>query len=253
MEQAFMRISQPISGLPLLLAMLCCFITAPVFAGEAGFVTFLSGAVSVLSPDGTTRILYKGAPLNQGDTAITGKNGRIEVRFSDDAQVKLHPGSQFRIDEYSYKGKVDGNERGIFSLLKGSLRTITGMIGKANRSAYSVVTPTATIGIRGTEYTATVENGLRVSVIRGEISLDNNAGSFAVSEGQSAFVSSVDTAPKYLQSDSAAAGRGSNSGAASGTRITGNTRIDAKTSGTTAVAAGQGNKAANQAGVIGGE
>lgn len=248
-----MRICQPISRILILFAMLCCQITAPAFAAEAGIVTFLKGAVSVLSADGKTRMLYKGAPINQGDTAITGKDGQIEVRFSDDAQVKLRPASEFRIDEYVYKGKADGNEKGLFSLLKGGLRTITGMIGRVNKSAYSVVTPTATIGIRGTEYTATVENGLHVSVAHGEISLDNNAGSFVVSEGQSAFVGSPDSAPRYLQSGGSADGRGASAGTGSSTQIKGNTRIDARTSGTNAVAVGQGNKAKNQAGVVGGE
>lgn len=247
---------------PLLLALLCCLVSASVSAAEAGIVTFLSGAVSVLSADGKTRMLYKGASLNQGDTAVTGKDGQIEIRFSDEAQVKLRPGSRLRIDEYEYKGKPDGNEKGIFSLLKGSLRTITGMIGRVNKSAYSVVTPTATIGIRGTEYSANVEDGLRVSVFHGEISLDNNAGSFIVSEGQTAFVGSSDAAPRYLQSGGASSGRGANAGASSAVpaaspaataQISGNTRIDAKTAGTKAMATGQGNKARNQAGVIGGE
>lgn len=246
-----MKFLQTMNGAVLLLAALCLAVSAPAVAGEGGVVTFISGAVSVLSPDGTTRMLYKGAPISAGDTAITGKDGRIEVRFSDDAQVRLSPGSQLRIDEYVYKGKPDGNERSIFSLLKGTLRTITGLIGKANRSAYAVNTPTATIGVRGTEYTATVDNGLHVSVMRGEISLDNKAGSFAVSQGQSAFVDNINSAPRYVQSGSA--GRGAGRADGGGTRITGNTRIDAKTQGTTAVAVGQGNRAVNQAGVIGGE
>lgn len=247
-----MKFFQAMNGAMLLLAALCLALPLRSVAGEAGVVTFVSGSVSVLSPDGTTRMLYKGAPINPGDTAVTGKDGRVEVRFSDDAQVRLSPGSQFRVDEYVYKGKPDGEEKSIFSLLKGTLRTITGLIGKANRSAYAVNTPTATIGVRGTEYTATVDKGLHVSVMRGEISLDNKAGSFAVSEGQSAFVPGIDSAPQYQQS-AGAAGRGAGRGDAGGTRITGNTRIDAKTQGTGAVAVGQGNRAVNQAGVIGGE
>lgn len=246
-----MRTDQPFIRALILLA--CCTMTSPAAAAEAGIVTYLSGTASVLSADGKTRILRKGSSLNQGDTAITGKDGKIDVHFSDEAQVNLRPGSQFRIDEYVYKGKPDGNERGIFSLLKGGLRTITGLIGRANKSAYSVVTPTATIGIRGTEYSANVEKGLRVSVAHGEITLGNNAGTFAVSEGQSAYVSSPDASPVYLQSGGVSQGRGAKAGSAANVQIKGNTRIDANTSGTNAIAVGQGNKAANQAGVIGGE
>jgi len=228
-------------------------VTASASATEAGVVTYISGAASVLSADGKSRALHKGSSLNQGDTAITGKNGQLDVHFSDEAQVKLSPGSQFRIDEYVYKGKPDGNEKGIFSLLKGGLRTITGLIGRINKNAYAVVTPTATIGIRGTEYSANVENGLRVSVAHGEITLGNKAGTFAVSEGQSAYVSSSEAAPRYLQSGDVSQGHGANAGTGNNTQIKGNTRIDVSTSGTSAIAVGQGNKAINQAGVIGGE
>src|SRR3990170_2668745 len=44
----------------------------------------------------------------------------------------------------------DGSERGVFGLLRGALRTVTGLIGRVNRDAYLIQTPTATVGIRGT-------------------------------------------------------------------------------------------------------
>lgn len=40
----------------------------------------------------------------------------------------------------------------VFKLLKGGFRTVTGLIGKSDRSEYRVSTQTATIGIRGTDY-----------------------------------------------------------------------------------------------------
>ena len=235
----------------MLLAALCwpCAGHAAVVGG-VGTLVQVTGDARVVAADGKSRALRKGALLEQGETVVTGKEAQADIRFSDEALVQLRPGSEFRVDEYVFHGKADGKEKGFFSLLKGGFRTITGLIGKTNRPAYAVYTPTATIGIRGTDYSAQLKDGLHVSVERGEISLANRAGTFAVAEGQSAYVSSQDAAPSVLQSGGA---QGSGESAAGRTRIRGNTRIDANTSNTRATAAGQGNTAKNQAGVIGGE
>lgn len=240
----------------------CLLVPLAGWAGGVGTVIALSGEVSVLSADGQTRALHRGAPLAQGETVVTGKTGRLDVRFSDGALVQLRPESQFRIDEYAYtagspgKGngaKSESNGKGLFSLLRGGFRTITGMIGKMRRSNYAVVTPTATIGIRGTEYAAALGDGLDVSVTQGEITLDNNAGSFAVSAGQSAHVADANSAPSYRQTAEAARAAARAGQGGSSVQIKGNTRIEVSTENTQAVAVGQGNRAVNQAGVIGGE
>ena len=83
----------------------------------------------------------------------------------DDAAAKLAPfdilgllreRTAFRIDEYKFEGGEDG--RGIFTLLAGGMRTVTGLIGRAagQRGNYAVNTPTSTIGIRGTDFVVIV-------------------------------------------------------------------------------------------------
>ena len=237
----------------ILLAAINCSFTTAVFAAGAGTVTRLAGDASILSGDGKSRVPGQGAPVNQGDTAITGKDGQIDIRFSDESVVQLRPRSQFRVDEYVYGGKQDSNAKSFFSLLRGSMRTITGMIGKLYKPAYAVITPSATIGIRGTEYSATVEKGLHVSVEHGEISLTNRAGSFAVSEGQSAFVPNQNSVPQYLQSGGDSRHGGARNQPSGNTQIRGNTRINASANSAKATATGQNNAAANKAGVIGGD
>lgn len=240
------------ASLPYLLAALSWLFIAQAMAAGIGTLTYVAGDARAFATDGKMRILRKGAALNQGETVVTGKQGQAEIRFSDDALVQLQPASEFRVDEYVFHGKADGQEKGFFSLLKGGFRTITGLIGKVNRPAYAVYTSTATIGIRGTDYTAQLKDGLHVSVERGEISLTNQAGSFAVGEGQSAYVGGRDQAPRYQQSGGAQRDD-SRSGAGAKTTIRGNTRIKADTRNTSASATGQGNTAKNQAGVIGGD
>lgn len=118
------------------------------------------------------------------------------MRFSDGGFVSLQPNTVFRVDQYNFKNKTDGSEKGFFSLLKGSLRAITGSIGHTNRDSYKVNTATATIGIRGTGYKAELrEDGLVVSVGEGAVLLSNNAGILLVTSGRAAFVASANTLP----------------------------------------------------------
>lgn len=239
--------------LQLLPIVFACLFASAALATGAGKITYLEGHADILAADGKTHSAQKSAPISQGDTVVTGKDGKLDIRFSDESVFQLRPESQFRIEEYLYNGRADGQEKASYRLLKGAFRTITGVIGRNNKQAYVVITSEAAIGVRGTDYTARLANGLRVSVNRGEIFLSNRAGSFAVVEGQSAYVRSADSAPVYQQASEADRMGGSGSAGLGGTQIRGNTRVEGSTNKTSATANGRVNKAGNQAGVIGGE
>jgi len=168
-------------------------------ATPAGSVVFATGDVSATSADGQVRRLQRGGEIAVGDTIVTGADGRAQVRFTDGAFSSFQPETRFRVDQYQYAGKVDGSEKSFFSLLKGALRTVTGVIGHANKKNYQVATPTATIGIRGTEYLAREGNSLNVSVGEGQIEVCNSAGCLVVADGESAFVKDTSTRPAFTQ------------------------------------------------------
>jgi hypothetical protein len=124
------------------------------FAGQAqaaaGRVEFAIGPVSVVGADGRTRPAARGTEVDTGDTVRTQQNGRVQVRMADGAYISLQPNTEFGIKDYRFAGKTDGSENAFYSLLKGAMRTVTGLIGRVNRNKYLVSTPTATVGIRGT-------------------------------------------------------------------------------------------------------
>ena len=164
-----------------------------VVAGRADFVI---GNVEAVTADGSRRMISKGSAINEGDAINTAAGARVQLRFIDGGYVSLQPDTQFRVDQFNYKNKTDGSEKGFFSLLKGSLRAITGNIGRTNRETYKVITATATIGIRGTGYKAEIrDEGLFVSVGEGAVSLSNNAGTLVVSNGNAAFVANINSMP----------------------------------------------------------
>jgi len=168
-------------------------------AAPAGTVVFATGDASATAPDGQVRRLQKGTEIAVGDTIVTGANGRAQVRFTDGAFSSFQPETRFRVDQYQYEGKTDGSEKGFFSLLKGALRTVTGVIGHVNKKNYQVATPTATIGIRGTEYLAREGNSLNVSVGEGQVEICNAAGCLIVADGESAYVKDTSTRPEFTQ------------------------------------------------------
>ncbi|HWU82702.1 MAG TPA: FecR family protein, partial [Methylophilaceae bacterium] len=161
-----------------------------------GRVEFAVGNVNALGQDGNARSLAKGGEINNGDTIQT-IDGRAQIRFSDGGYISLQPNTEFKVEDYNYNGKSDGSEKGFFSLVKGGLRAITGAIGHTNKQAYRVNTPVATIGIRGTEYLAQLNNTrLLVKVGNGAVYLVNAAGDIVLYKGQVG-EAGPSTKPKY--------------------------------------------------------
>lgn len=165
-------------------------LVSAAFAGNAGAsagrIDFSIGGVVATRPNGQERPLAKGSELESGDTIRT-NDGRAQIRFPDGAYVSLQPNTIFGVREYNYEGKTDGKERGFFSLLKGAMRAVTGLIGRVNRSTFQITTPTATVGIRGTGgLIAVLPDGS--TLIRGSSgiwSLSNASGSIDVPAGAS--------------------------------------------------------------------
>jgi hypothetical protein len=175
-------------------AIATCF-PAAAFAAPVARVDFAAGSVSAIAPDGRSRALSKGSEVEVGETVATGQ-GRAQLRFVDGAYMSLQPQTEFKVEEFKYSGKADPGDNVVMNLLKGGLRTITGLIGRTNRNAYRLKTDVATIGIRGTEYSVRYTNSIEVFVADGAISVDNQAGSFTVPGGSGVLISNQQTPPQ---------------------------------------------------------
>ena len=175
---------------PALMMALAAVFPVVSYAAGAANVDFAAGTVTAVNAVGVQRPLTKGAEIGNGDTIRTGEGGRAQVRFSDGAMISLQPETEFRVDNYQFSGKTDGEEKGFFSLLKGGMRTITGLVGRVNRNNYKITTNVATIGIRGTEFTAVLGGGeLHVNTGEGLIEVCNAAGCMLLASGESGIVS----------------------------------------------------------------
>ena len=165
-------------------------------AQTAARVDFATGNVTATSPDGRSRALTRGADVRVGETIST-QQGRAQMRFSDGAFVSLQPQTDFKIDNYVFEGRGSPNESAVMSLLKGGMRTITGLIGRTNRDGYRLQTSTATVGIRGTGYSVSYDAGgsVTIFVAEGATTVSNQTGTTVVPSGRSATIGGQNTPP----------------------------------------------------------
>lgn len=178
--------------------------------GAIATVANLSGTLSVLKPDGTVKILSQKSEIDAGDLLSTEKDSYARLKFTDGGEVTLRPNSKMKIDEYGYNEDTPEKDSFVFSLVKGGLRTITGLVGKrGNRDAYRLNTANATIGIRGTHYGALwvqgdhggLADGLYLDVASGAINARNNVGTQDYTAGQFGFVGGINMQPILLPKD----------------------------------------------------
>ena len=113
---------------------------------------FVRRGLEATSIDGNKRALKAGSAIFQGDTLTTNTNAYAILIFKDKSRISLQSNTVFRVDEMSFDKDKSADSTALFSLLRGGLRTITGLIGKLNPRKYQMRTRLATIGIRGTGY-----------------------------------------------------------------------------------------------------
>ena len=93
--------------------------------------------------------------IQSNDEAVT-TNGRMAITFLDDSIVKLTEHSQLLINEYIYDPNPAKSKMALTFAL-GTTRFISGSLNKLDKQNISLKTPTANIAIRGTDFTATVD------------------------------------------------------------------------------------------------
>ena len=136
-----------------LLAALLLIVAQWSIAAPVGQVEFAQGLTSAQQPGQPPRFLGQGDPLQEGDVLSTGARGFAIIAFPDGGKMTLRPNTIFVIDQYR---ATAGQESVVLRLLKGGLRAITGSVGRSKPEAVRISTPTATIGIRGTEFDARI-------------------------------------------------------------------------------------------------
>lgn len=188
--------------------------TAGAAPEGVGQVTHLSGTLTVRRADGATRFLSVKSGIGEGDTLVTAQSTYARVKFADGAEIVLRPESQMKIEEFKYSSTKPEADNMLVSLVKGGMRSVTGLLGRRSRDRVAFNTPSATIGIRGTHFGALLcqndcasiptprggppPNGLHLDVLDGSVAVRNSAGQQVLNAGQFGYVRDTSTPPAVV-------------------------------------------------------
>lgn len=172
---------------------------------SAGKVDLVEGDVRFLDRNRQMRRPKVGDMVNEGDSIVTGKDGEVHLNMEDGGYIGVRPDTRMRIAVFKADGGPD--DRSVIGLLSGSFRSVTGWIGKLSGNHYRINTPTATIGVRGTDHEPMVipeggaggEPGTYDRVHVGETRMQTPQGSISVKPNQAGFTSRLGGAqPRVL-------------------------------------------------------
>lgn len=179
---------------------------ADATTGAFASVWKIKGEVTVTAKGETSsRLLKEGDQIRVGDRVRAAPNAEAVLKTTDAGMVGVRPGAEFVAESYAAEGKsTDGM---VTRLLTGSLRIISGWIGKTNRNGHLVETPTATIGIRGTDHEPFVmlpemakktsyKEGTYDKVNRGKTVVETGPHSLEVEAGKVGFAQSPNFPPR---------------------------------------------------------
>jgi len=145
---------------------------APVHAEKAGVTVDAAQTVQEISK-GSARLIVANAEIFSNDRLRANSSGNAQIELLDGTKVVVGPNADVKIDDFVYSG---GSTLGklTISATRGAFRFIS---GRSNHSAYSIKTPYATIGVRGTALDVTVSGGgTYVALLNGAMTICDRAG-----------------------------------------------------------------------------
>ena len=162
------------------------------------------GEIHALEGAGLRRLVVVGGSVYSGETVETGVGATAVLAFRDESRLTLGARARFRVDNYVFDEQKKEEGRSKLSLLRGSMRALTGLIGKADTRNVGFTAPTATIGIRGTgldldcdAMMTAADGGCSFFVWLGSIEVTQNGQTtpHVLEAGQGLFVSATEVRP----------------------------------------------------------
>jgi len=167
--------------------------TASLWGSGIGNITALKGNVSIERSDSTLPAKL-GLSLAAKDIVVTAKDAKAQLTFNDNTIITVGKQSRFSIEEYLFDSTSSSTAK--FNMISGTMRAMSGKIGKIAPERFAVKTKTATIGIRGTNFIVDVSSdgsGV-IACTQGSIIIrDQNGNSVTVPAGSFVTVTTAGT------------------------------------------------------------
>ena len=140
----------------LMMALAAIGFSGMALASDVGLVKVSRGSVEI-QRDGARMPAGVGAGLRTADVIVTGADSSAGITFTDNSLVSVGPNSVFAIDKYrfdmtTHAGEFEGNLR------QGRLAAVSGKMVKQAPESMKIRTPSAIMGVRGTEFVVQVDD-----------------------------------------------------------------------------------------------
>jgi hypothetical protein len=159
------------------------------------------GSATQLKPEagarlqGQSRALSVGAEVHRDEQVWTATGGRLDIKFADGSSVTLGENARMVLDEFVLpEGGGSGNQ--VLRSITGALRFVGGAVDQSKPGATKIVTPIATMTVRGTEFFAgPIDGSYGVFVFSGQVDVATAAGSVTLRDGEGTTVTTGSVAP----------------------------------------------------------
>ena len=127
----------------------------PAAAADIGQVKTARGTVTI-DRAGASLPAGAGTRLQTADVVRTGSDGSVGITMTDNSLLSAGPNSVLALDRYDFdsttnQGRFDA------SLRRGTLAVVSGRLAKQSPDAMTLATPSAILGVRGTEFVVSVQ------------------------------------------------------------------------------------------------
>lgn len=159
----------------------------------------VTGYVTVATAKAPAKSASNGMGIDNGSIVTTGDTGQAVIRFQDGQIVALQSKTVVRISDYQFNQAAPEKGQSFLALLQGGARIVTGLIGNRNREGWKLALPTATAGIRGTDFLALIRGNVAYFKVNlGSVASTNGGGTAVFNSGQYAVADNVSTLTKVI-------------------------------------------------------
>lgn len=134
--------------------LLCALLALPTIghaaAERSGVIKNLEGEVTLVRA-GKSLLAASGGGLFEGDRVVTGPKGAVAVVLKDGTVVSVGPNSSLDLTHYIFD-QTSQNGSLLLNLIHGTVRMVTGIMGKTNPELIKITTQTSVVGVRGTDF-----------------------------------------------------------------------------------------------------
>jgi len=160
--------------------LLIILLLSEITLASIGTISSFKGSVNIERNSQNIRAILS-LPIEKNDLITTKENSNVIIKFDDNTIVTVGKNSSLSIEDYLYDTKNPINSKSNLKFLRGTFKSVTGIIGKINPKKFKLQTKTANIGIRGTTVLANQEI---IACTSGEITVSSKNKSLNLSENQ---------------------------------------------------------------------